>query len=77
VIALLDHLAIERADVVGFSVGGLTGYELVISYPDRVRRAVVASADHRNDRAGEAEPGRLVDQVQVGISGDLVFTGGS
>ena len=53
-IALLDHLGIERADVVGFSLGGLTGYELVISHPDRVRRAVVASADHRNDRAGES-----------------------
>jgi pimeloyl-ACP methyl ester carboxylesterase len=59
VIALLDYLGVEQADVVGFSVGGLTGYELVISYPDRVRRAVVASADHRNDRAGEADPARL------------------
>jgi pimeloyl-ACP methyl ester carboxylesterase len=36
VVALLDHLGIERADVVGFSLGGLTGYELAISYPDRV-----------------------------------------
>ena len=59
VVALLDHLRIERADVLGFSLGGLTGYELVISYPDRVRRAILASADHRNDRAGEADPARL------------------
>ena len=62
VVALLDHLGIERADVVGFSVGGLTGYELAISYPMRVRRAVLASADHRNDRAGEADPARLPTQ---------------
>ena len=59
VVALLDHLGIDRADVVGFSLGGLTGYELVISHPDRVRRAVLASADHRNDRPGEVEPERL------------------
>src|SRR5579862_673633 len=59
VVALLDHLGIEQADVFGFSLGGLTGYELVISHPDRVRRAVLASADHRNDRAGEADPARL------------------
>ena len=52
VVGLLEHLGIERADVVGFSVGGLTAYELAISYPDRLRRAVLASADHRNDRGG-------------------------
>ena len=59
VIGLLDQLNIERADVVGFSIGGLTAYELIISYSDRVRRAVVASADHRNIRAGETDPARL------------------
>jgi len=59
VVALLDHLGIDQADVVGFSLGGLTGYELVISHADRVRRAVLVSADHRNDRAGEADPARL------------------
>src|SRR5579871_3707919 len=59
VVALLDHLGIERADLVGFSIGGLTAYELVISYPERFRRAVVASADHRNIRAGESDPARL------------------
>ena len=62
VVALLDFLSIELADVVGFSLGGLTGYELVISHGDRVRRAVLASADHRNDRAGEADPARLPTQ---------------
>jgi pimeloyl-ACP methyl ester carboxylesterase len=62
VVALLDHLGIEQADVVGFSLGGLTGYELVISHPDRIRRAVLASADHRNDRAGEVDPARLPTQ---------------
>src|SRR3981081_3482480 len=62
VVALFNHLRIERADGVGFSLGGLTGYDLVISYPDRVRRAVLASADHRNDRAGELDPARLPTQ---------------
>lgn len=59
VIGLLDHLGIQRADVFGFSLGGLTTYELLVYYPDRVRRAVVASADHRNERGGEAHPERL------------------
>jgi pimeloyl-ACP methyl ester carboxylesterase len=59
VVSLLDHLGIEQADVFGFSLGGITTYELLVSHPGRVRRAVVASADHRNDRAGEVDPGRL------------------
>ncbi len=59
VVALLDQLGVERADVFGFSLGGLTTYELLIRHQDRVGRAVVASADHRNDRGGEIEPDRL------------------
>jgi pimeloyl-ACP methyl ester carboxylesterase len=53
---------IQLADVLGFSLGGLTGYELVISHGDRVRRAVLVWADHRNLRAGEADPARLPTQ---------------
>jgi pimeloyl-ACP methyl ester carboxylesterase len=59
VVGLLDHLEIERTDLFGFSIGGLTGYELVISHANRIGRAVVASADHRNDRGGERDPRRL------------------
>lgn len=59
VVGLLDHLGIEQADFLGFSLGGLTTYELLVRHPRRVRRAVVASADHRNDRGGEMYPERL------------------
>jgi len=45
--------------VFGFSLGGLTTYELLVRHPDRIRRAVVASADHRNDREGEVRSERL------------------
>jgi pimeloyl-ACP methyl ester carboxylesterase len=59
VVGLLDHLDVEQADVFGFSLGGLTTFELLVHHLHRVRRAVVASADHRNDRGGELDPGRL------------------
>lgn len=59
VVGLLDHLGIRQADVFGFSLGGLTTYQLLIDSPDRVRKAVVASADHRNDRGGEIDPDRM------------------
>jgi pimeloyl-ACP methyl ester carboxylesterase len=59
VVGLLDQLGIERADVFGFSLGGLTTYQLLVDHPNRIRKAVVASADHRNDRGGEIKSGRL------------------
>jgi pimeloyl-ACP methyl ester carboxylesterase len=63
VVGLLDHLGVDRADVFGFSLGGLTTYQLLVDHPGRVRRAVVASADHRNDRGGEIRPDRLPSEA--------------
>jgi pimeloyl-ACP methyl ester carboxylesterase len=42
-IALLDALGIGRADVLGFSYGGLLGQRLALAAPHRVRRLVLAS----------------------------------
>ena len=46
VLALLDHLEVPRADVLGFSLGGLVALQLAISHPDRVRRLVLAAAQY-------------------------------
>jgi pimeloyl-ACP methyl ester carboxylesterase len=54
VAGLLAHLGIEEADLFGFSLGGLTGWSLVMRHPKLVRRMVVASADYRGGR--EAAP---------------------
>lgn len=40
-LALLDHLAIERADVFGMSLGGMIAQELAFAAPERVRRLVL------------------------------------
>jgi pimeloyl-ACP methyl ester carboxylesterase len=50
VAALLDHLHIARADVMGFSNGGSTTLRVGLRHPDKVRRLVVISAMYR--RAG-------------------------
>jgi pimeloyl-ACP methyl ester carboxylesterase len=39
--ALLDALAIERADVFGMSLGGMIAQELALGWPERVRRLVL------------------------------------
>lgn len=43
-VALLDQLAADRVDVLGFSYGGLIAQRLAVAAPERVRRLVVASS---------------------------------
>lgn len=49
VAALLAHLAIPRADIVGYSMGANTGLQLAIRHPDLVRRLVIISGNYRHD----------------------------
>lgn len=41
---LVDHLALGRADVLGYSLGGAVALQTAIRHPSHVRRLVVASA---------------------------------
>ena len=55
VVAVLDHLAIDRAAVVGWSDGGVVGLELAIRFPARVDRVVVLGTNY--DLAGMKSAG--------------------
>ena len=46
VVAVLDHLKIERAHVVGLSMGGLAALHVGITYPGRARSLVIAGAGY-------------------------------
>lgn len=46
---LLDHLGIEKAIVVGYSMGGAVAMRLAIDHPEKVERIVAASAGYRYD----------------------------
>ncbi len=47
--ALIAHLGVERADVMGYSLGGVVALRTAIQHPERVRRLVVVSVAFRRD----------------------------
>jgi pimeloyl-ACP methyl ester carboxylesterase len=49
VAALLDHLGVDRADVLGFSLGGGVALQLAMDHPDRVGRLIAVSAGYASD----------------------------
>ena len=60
VVRLLDHLGIERAHVVGYSLGGIVVAKLLTTHAERFLTAVIGGAAYRrsqsehSDRAAEA-----------------------
>ncbi|MDZ7367709.1 MAG: alpha/beta hydrolase [candidate division KSB1 bacterium] len=49
VAALLDHLGISQADLIGYSMGGSVAMHCAIRHPDKVRKVVVISSVFRQD----------------------------
>lgn len=55
-IALMDHLQIDKADIVGWSDGGNIGLDMAIRYPDRVGKLVTYGSNfHTNGLVPDAE----------------------
>jgi pimeloyl-ACP methyl ester carboxylesterase len=67
--ALIDHLGLERPDIVGYSLGGGVAFFTASKYPEKVGKLVMASA-HINSDAMPAE--MRAQQAQVN-SGALEF----
>jgi pimeloyl-ACP methyl ester carboxylesterase len=49
VAALIDHLGLDKPDLVGYSLGGGVAFHTAVKYPAKLRRLVVASAHIRSD----------------------------
>jgi pimeloyl-ACP methyl ester carboxylesterase len=49
VAALIEHLRLENADVMGYSLGGMVAIQTAIRHPEVVRKLVVVSAPFRWD----------------------------
>jgi pimeloyl-ACP methyl ester carboxylesterase len=49
VAALMEHLGIAQADIVGYSMGGTTGLQVAVRHPELVRKLVTVSPNYRSD----------------------------
>ena len=63
--ALIDHLGLEKPDLVGYSLGGGVALQVAIRHPAKVGRLVSAAA---NIRRGAIYPEMLEQQGQVGAA---------
>src|SRR5580765_2528624 len=61
--ALIEHLGLEKPDVVGYSLGGGVSFFTAARHPELVRRHVMVSA---NIRRSAIYPEMLAQQAQVG-----------
>jgi pimeloyl-ACP methyl ester carboxylesterase len=60
--ALIEHLGLEKPDLVGYSLGGGVAFFVAVNHPDKVRSLVMASANIRRDAI---PPEMLAQQAQV------------
>lgn len=61
VVALLDRLGIEKAHVLGFSMGGFVAQEIAISHPGRVEKLVLMNTAGSIDGYARAVVRSLID----------------
>lgn len=60
-IALMDHMGLEKADIVGWSDGGNIGIDMAIRYPTRVGKLVTYGSNFHTD-------GLVPDEEGAGIN---------
>jgi len=69
VAALLDHLKIPKADLIGYSMGGGVAMQCAIRHPDKVRKVVVISSYFRRDgvvKEGQEALSKLSAEIFIG-----------
>jgi len=70
-VALLDHLGVERAHVIGCSMGGTVAIDLALEHPERVKRLVLIASGVSGSDLGKADAALFADVEAADKAGDL------
>lgn len=62
-VALLDFLAIERAHILGVSLGGMVAQQLAIAHPERVASLTIVMSHSGNPNVPPADPKVLLQPI--------------
>ena len=73
VVALLDHLGIDRAHVLGHSMGAAVALELAVNHPTRVRSVVPVSGSVRPDgmHPDLSDPSKFATSTRMPTAADF------
>ena len=76
VVRLLDHLKIERAHAVGYSLGGIILARLLVAHPQRFRSAVLGGAAYRRSRGEDSDRAteEAAKEIEAGIYRALIVS---
>ena len=69
VVRLLEHLKIERAHAVGYSLGGIILARLLVTHPQRFKSALLGGAAYRRSRGEDADRAteEAAKEIEAGI----------
>jgi pimeloyl-ACP methyl ester carboxylesterase len=70
-VALLDHLGVDKAHVVGCSMGGTTAIDLALEHPERVERLVLVAGGISGSDLGAADAALFADIEGADKAGDM------
>src|SRR5579863_6673336 len=73
IVALLDHLNISKADIVGLSLGGAAGLRTAIQHPEKVRRLVIISSPYAKS-GWYPEPQQGMGNISAAMAANMMQT---